>query len=244
MTLGVSLEAVTLEAPIRRPSHKASPYASARGFTIMGDGEAVGYESGLEERFLEACRVERRIHEVTAQPFTLAYKVRGGPLRRYTPDYLVYLKGGTGLTFPGLADVEQLLVEVKPWRVLKREYASRRHAYHAAWMWALAAPTRAFVIVTDRQLSVPFCQNVLLLSPYLQATMELEKRLRIIDHLRRHLEARIGSIIDSCSTNTDDVWATQRALFRMMLDQEIRVSMTVPITKRTVVRLGHFASGF
>lgn len=210
----------------------------------MNDGEAVGYESGLEERFLEACRVERRVDQVMAQPFTLAYKILGGQLRRYTPDYLVFLKRGVGLTFPGMAGVEELLVEVKPWRVLRREYGARRHGYHAAWMWARAAPARAFVIATDNQLTIPFSQNVLLLSPYLKAAEEPEKRLEIIDYLRRHEEAPIGSILSGCSINAEDAWAAQRALFRMMLDHEIHVSMRTLITKKTVVRLGILASGF
>lgn len=226
---------------IQRPG---PPFGSIRGSIYLRSGQAVLFESLLERRFLDVCRIEPRVVAVDSQPFTLVYRGADGRRRAYTPDFLVRLGPGEAFAFSSSATGLDLLVEVKPRRVLRKSYLDLRSRFAAARVWVHQAPARAFLIITDDALNGAIHQNTLLLSPYLLARDEPAKRETALAFLRQHGAVSVGHLIEHGGPTDEDQWAMQRAIFRMMLYGEIRVSLTTLITKSTVVSLAAEKSGF
>lgn len=203
------------------------PFGSIRGSISLRSGQTVLFESLLERRFLDVCRIEPRVAAVESQPFTLSYRAADGRRRTYTPDFLVRLEPGEAFAFPSSPNKLDLLVEVKPRRLLRKAYLNLRGRFAAARVWARQAPDRAFLIVTDDALNTAIHQNTLLLSPYLQAREEAAKRETALAFLRQHGALSIGRLIEQGGPTDEDQWAMQRAIFRMMIYGEIRVSLDV-----------------
>jgi hypothetical protein len=219
---------------IKRPG---PPFGSIRGSVSLRSEQTVHFESLLERRFLDVCRIEPRVTAVEGQPFTLAYRAADGRRRTYTPDFLVRLGPGEAFAFPSSATQLDLLVEVKPRRLLRKAYLDLRGQFAAARIWARQVPDRSFLIVTDDALNGAIHQNTLLLSPYLLAREEAAKRNEALALFRQGRALTLGRLIEHGGPTDEDQWAMQRAIFRMMLYGEIRVSLTTLITKSTVVSL-------
>lgn len=119
-------------------------------------------ESSLEHDFLTLLEYDRRVERFRAQPFSIEWRDARRRLRRYTPDVIVKY------SFPAMEDEPHLrttLFEVKPEKLLRRDWAELRPKFRAAIGWAREHDCR-FHIVTEREIRTPYLANVRFLLGY------------------------------------------------------------------------------
>lgn len=115
------------------------------------------YESKLERDFLILLEIDKKLEAVVTQPMTLNLSVEGR-LRTYTPDILATWWDDTGWPY----GTKQVVFEVKPYDVLKRDFAKLAPKYRAARN-LLASQGLGFRVVTNRSIYTPRQANAALL---------------------------------------------------------------------------------
>ena len=110
----------------------------------IGDVE---FESGLEEDFLTVLGFSHLVVWLKTQPCTIQWRDAEGHRRRFTPDVLACVaKAGWW------QGTQEVLFEVKPHSVLKRQWSELRPRFKAATAYARERGW-VFKIVTDQQLN-------------------------------------------------------------------------------------------
>lgn len=117
------------------------------------------YESKLERDFLMLMEIEWWLISIATQPVTIDIDV-DGQVRRYTPDVLVIWHPDCAFPFRS----HQVLFEVKPLDVLRRDFAKLAPKYKAArrYFRRLGMDYR---VVTERTIRVPRLSNALRIAP-------------------------------------------------------------------------------
>jgi hypothetical protein len=105
-------------------------------------GDLLQYESGLERKFLILLEAEPGIKMVTTQTVQLELAINGHK-RRYTPDVLVIWSDHANWSH----GAQQVVFKVKPYEILKREFADLQPKFRAAKQ-ALARQGHGFRVVT------------------------------------------------------------------------------------------------
>lgn len=117
------------------------------------------YESKLERDFLMLMEIEWWLISIATQPVTIDLDV-DGQARRYTPDVLVTWHPDCAYPFRS----HQVLFEVKPLDVLRRDFAKLAPKYMAArrYFRRLGMDYR---VVTERTIRVPRLANAMKIVP-------------------------------------------------------------------------------
>ncbi|WP_164467258.1 TnsA endonuclease N-terminal domain-containing protein [Caulobacter flavus] len=137
------------------PSHRSITGSLPTRFPVR----QLHYESKLERDFLILLEIEPGLETIATQPVTLDLVIEGRR-RRYTPDVMATWWEDALLPY-GRA---QVVFEVKPYSILKRDYADLAPKYHAARQH-LAAQGIGFRVVTDRTIYCTRQANAVLLGP-------------------------------------------------------------------------------
>lgn len=130
-----------------RHGHRVIPISRGRhvrGWHPVRHGhDAVGFESQLERRVIDALAGYGELIRIASQPVTVTYR-EGGRTRSYTPDFLVRLRS-VPLALTEIGFGIQTYVEVKPYsEALKiRDRLSRRFAVMAE------ATGHPVILITD-----------------------------------------------------------------------------------------------
>jgi hypothetical protein len=117
------------------------------------------YESKLERDFLILLEIDPGIETVVTQPITIDLVV-DGRRRRYTPDVLAVWWDDVALPHGR----SRVVFEVKPYAILKRDYADLAPKYRAARSY-FAAKGVGFRVITDRSIYCARQANAALIGP-------------------------------------------------------------------------------
>lgn len=151
------------------------------------NGSSSHTESLLEMGFLDLLEWDWTVRTYYVQPVTMAIVVGGKPTR-YTPD--VYVRFETHNGECGL-DCRDMIVEVKPRSVLKRDWGALRPKFVAAREWCQDRGVR-FRIATDRAVTAQRLKNIRFLLNFRGArfvALELHEfhMRRQVEELARHV---------------------------------------------------------
>jgi len=143
----------------------------------------VHFESSVERDFLLACRLDKQIVNITAQPFTIEYTAKNFQKSKfYTPDYLIEKNFEIlpGQFLIGSHSKRYTLFEIKREEDLQRKKELSSLKLAAAYKWANKSADRAFSLMTDVELLGDFGKYLRLLSnmklqPYDQTCSAVEK---------------------------------------------------------------------
>ncbi len=124
-------------------------------FSASKPGVTAETESLLEAGYLELLEWDSLVRTYFVQPVTMELIVGGRPVK-YTPDVFVVYHSWAKHQLP---DARNTIVEVKPWHVLKRDWAMYRPKFEAARAWCKAKNLR-FHIATDRAIRPIRVENI------------------------------------------------------------------------------------
>lgn len=121
------------------------------------------YESSLERDFMELSRFDGSIEELIPQPLIVGYVDQCGVDRTYTPDGLAFYK--SHLNLPPLLYEIKYREDFKSTRVklLPKLKAAKRIADARGWV---------FKVFTEREIRIPYLDNVKFLWPYRDRPIE------------------------------------------------------------------------
>lgn len=163
-------------------------------------------ESSLEQDFLTLLEYDRRVDRYLAQPFTLHWNDVEGKRRRYTPDVIVKYSYSAGLTSPYLRTT---VYEVKPRKILSRDWAELRPKFKAAISWAREHNCK-FHVVTEREIRTPYLTNARFLLQYRSRC--LEDTSSIIGDQQSILKEQLFILGDSTPRDLLNAVTTDRTL--------------------------------
>lgn len=126
------------------------------------------FESLLEQDFLLLLEFDKAVDRFASQPITIRWE-ENGRKRRYTPDVLVdYTEHAYELN----PHLKPTLFEIKPKRILAKNWQALRPRYKAAIRWCNQNGCR-FRIVTEKYIRTPYLKNVKFLLQFTTERMEL-----------------------------------------------------------------------
>jgi len=166
----------------------------------VGSNE-VYFESSVERDFLLACRLDKQIISVTAQPFTLSFTVNDTREKMtYTPDFLIEkdLTRQPGQFCIGAPDELYSLFEVK------REVDLEKQGYDAilriasGYCWAKNQDSGAFSVLTDTELQGDFGTYMRLLSSLVAEPFN-ETTAALMTYYDKHTNCTVGDVLDNLS---------------------------------------------
>lgn len=137
------------------PNHRSVTGSLPTRFPIR----QLHYESKLERDFLILLEIDVGLEAVVTQPVTLDLEV-GGRRRPYTPDILAAWWEDAHQPYGRT----RVVFEVKPYKVLKRDFADLAPKYRAAKRH-FASRGAGFRVITDRSIYCPRQANAVLLGP-------------------------------------------------------------------------------
>lgn len=190
------------------------------------------YESKLERDFLIMLEIDTGIEALATQPVTLELVV-DGRRRRYTPDILATWWEDARQPF----GKRQVVFEVKPYQILKRDYADLAPKYRAARQH-FAAEGIGFRVVTDRTINCARQANAALLGPAMRRPLSQD----IISTVRAILtypgvasrsfgEVKKLLIADGLLRDT-----AQQALFHMLGMGYLVADLNAPVSDTTAMQ--------
>lgn len=124
------------------------------------------FESGLERDFLTLLEFDANVVSYETQPVTLRWSADGKKFTRYTPDVLVHYHPSTKR--------QPTLFEVKPQKILRRDWQLFRPRFKAAMHWC-RLHGYSFHIVRDIDIQTPYLSNAKFLLTFTDA------RLKFVD---------------------------------------------------------------
>lgn len=120
------------------------------------------YESKLERDLLIMLEIDTGIETLVTQPVTIDLVIEGRR-RRYTPDILAVWWDDARLPF----GKSKVVFEVKPYAILKRDYADLAPKYRTAKSYFNAKGV-GFRVITDRSIQCARQSNAALIGPHLR----------------------------------------------------------------------------
>jgi hypothetical protein len=189
----------------------------------------VAYESATERDFLMFCRTDHRVTNVHAQQLRLHFTERpSGKLRRYTPDFVVDVKGDATST-------TRWVIEVKRRADLFRARPGIRTAAAAARLWASAQPDTRFAVVSDRAMSGFWLENTRLLSGALDELIDLEAETAAREVLLSRSAFCVSEGLAAARQQGLNPERVLPTLYRMVARGELFLDRGQPITPRSWV---------
>ncbi|MDX2218182.1 MAG: TnsA endonuclease N-terminal domain-containing protein [Burkholderiales bacterium] len=139
-------------ARVIRPSRVAvQGYAASR----KGGLPTKEAEASLEHDLCTQLEVDPRVYRYALQPFSLIWRDDSGRQRQYTPDAFIDFTESAKRMDPTLYP---MLVEVKPFEIIRRDWTQLRPRFKMAFHWAYIRGFR-FKVLTERHLRGPRLEN-------------------------------------------------------------------------------------
>lgn len=179
-------------------------YSSVSGkFPFRGE-KNISFESKLEEAFLTSMAFNDSVLDIEEQPFTIEYETKEGKVATYTPDFLVEFKfvatTGNSKNIPFL---KPLLVEVKPRKILRKDFCKFRPKYEAAISYCHQNDMR-FRIYDESRIYTPYYENIVFLQRYTRAKYDPHTEKRIMEYLEIVGAATVDNILAAhCNTEVE-----------------------------------------
>ena len=123
------------------------------------------YESGLERDYFIQASAHPDFLSLQWNPIEIHYVDSFGTWRTYTPDALVEHRIGSPMP-------KKLLVEIKYWAELRKDYVELRDRFYAARAYVQTMPGWKFEVRTEKSIDPVFVQNARLLNRYKDMPLE------------------------------------------------------------------------
>lgn len=199
------------------------------GKVTVTDGSA-GFESSLERDWLELLDFDRRVLEVSVQPFSIHHEV-DGKKRRYTPDVMA-----TYVASDQRTKSEVVVYEIKPAAELRARWTEYRPRFGAALRHCRALGWR-FKIITEKHIRTPLLGNARFLRRY----RRLAPQPVIAGQLRYMLKA-LGpttpqALLAAAYWTKEPRMRALPVLWQMVLSGEVGAELDAPLTMRSAIWL-------
>lgn len=148
--------------PVDNPVRKRGQTAASGTLLMPRIHKTVPFGSAVERDFLLTCRLDHPIVDIVSQPFSILYSHEGGPVRRYTPDFLIQrdLSIRPSQFSTGEGEHEWLIVEVKRVQDFLRSDKKDIIRLGAMNAWTAEAPNRASTFAFDTMFDSPLGQRL------------------------------------------------------------------------------------
>lgn len=217
---------------IPRQRRKIGPtYSSVSGYFAFRSVSSIPYESTLERDFLVRTEFSRSVLDVIPQPIQVEYLGLDGRGHTYTPDFLVYYRT---VDFPWGCGIAPLLVEVKPRRILRKEWRDMRPKFKAALGYARERGWR-FSLQDEFRIHDQVFENVRFLARYKRMEFPPEETAWILNNLREMGQAPFHYLLARHFCGHIDTAVGISHLWHLLVKRLIDCDMTLPLTNNTVL---------
>ena len=148
--------------PVDNPTSKQRQTAASGTLFMPRIHKTVSFGSAIERDFLLSCRLDHPIVDIISQPFSILYSHKGGPIRRYTPDFLIQrdLSIRPSQFSTGEGEHEWLIVEVKRVQDFLRSGEKDIIRLGAMNAWTAEASNRASTFAFDTMFDGPLGERL------------------------------------------------------------------------------------
>lgn len=215
-------------------------YGSVSGRYPFRREKTIEYESQLEADLLAILEFNDSIVDVESQPFTIEEVDETGKTEKYTPDFLVYFKmNGIGMSYKsaeGIAvpDPKPLLIEVKPRRILKKEWNKLEKKFRMGIRFA-HANDMVFKIYDETKIRGTYFDNVKKLARYRRYEYEEAEEARILGMVEALGHCPIKILLMSLYVTDEQKGLGLGQIFQMIGSKKLTCDMCAPIVGDTVV---------
>lgn len=197
------------------------------------------YESKLERDFLILLEIDVGLEGVLTQPVTLDLEV-GGRRRAYTPDILAVWWEDAYHPY----GKKKVVFEVKPYQVLKRDFADLAPKYRAAKQH-FASRGVGFRVITDRSIYCARQANAVLLGPAMRRPLsqDIASTIRAIMTFPGVKERTIGEVRQLLIQDGILRETAQQALYHMLGMGFLVADLNIPLVDTTVMKWWAIVAG-
>lgn len=199
---------------------------SVSGFYVFRGSEQIAYESTLERDFIILMEHDLRVEEIIAQPCQLLFSGSSGQEYPYTPDFLVYFRGGE----------KPMLVEVKPadeWKKYWRKWSvkwkvARRYAKDQGWI---------FKIYDEGHIRNQTLSNIIFLQRFDRMMVNEDLASLIIEGVRKTGQISVEQLLGQMSEN---ILLMTPLIWHFVAVRRIECDMTKPLGDHTLLWISHY----
>lgn len=155
-------------------------------------GEA-GFEGGLDYDHLRILAFDPRVKAFEVQPVRIPWRDASGRKHTYTLDTR---------TLDIDDQAKPNLCEVKPRKILKRDWVELKPKFRAAIRYANQEQSR-FKLITEKEIRTQYLKSIRFLLPAVNRGAPLDKRRALLDMLREVVESTPRKLLNGI---TDDLW--------------------------------------
>lgn len=210
-----------------RISHKnrkgGYTYGSSSGYYPFKGEKSVWYESLLERDLLILLEYNDMVLDVEEQPVTIEYSNHNGNTVTYTPDYLVIFKPlplhSTQSIYP-----KSLLIEVKPYKELKKKFHEYRPRFKIATRYA-QKNDYIFKLYDDRRIRGTELDNILLLKRYNKTLFDQTEEQRILDYLKSVGHTQIDHLLEALYATKTKQGIALSQLYQLIYHKKIGIDI-------------------
>lgn len=201
-------------------------------FASSKNDRMCGFEGTLEPDLMAIAEFSKVVKCFEEQPVRIDYVDDKRLARRYTPDLLVTFHDEIVVKY----NLCPLLIEVKP-----RKYLAKNRAELAPKFRAAAAFSREqgkkFRVFTETKIRTPYLYNAKFLIPFRRFPIDLERREKLLELMKRMGESDPQTILLAASNDKEQKAFLLTTLWQLLDSLEIRTDLTKPITMRSRIWL-------
>lgn len=217
------------------PSH----YSATGRVSSHKNGLSRDAESGLEQDFLVLLEFDNQVARYAVQPITIQWETKEGQLRKYTPDILVLYHTKMVDSLPIFPPT---IFEVKPRKILKRDWEVFKPKFKAAMAWARENGFR-FKLITDEQIWTPYLENVRFLTRYRENSstknevFDRSRHIALREALRKLELATPQSLLSFLTESRQFRLELIPMIWQLMHSGVIAADLTKPLNMNTAIWL-------
>lgn len=207
-------------------------YGSSSGYFPFRKEKSIHYESPLEKDFLKLMEFKEDVLSVEGQPLTLEYLNSNGTQVRYTPDFLVHFD---------TEHIKPILVEVKPYDKLKKEWETYKERFKIAVKFAYSNGM-LFRIYDERRIRSSFLKNVMQLKRYQHVSLSNEDENRVLKFIEASGKISIERILEDLYDSEDEKAIGKSLIFNLIFRKKLRVNLDRLLDNQSAIWLNNITA--